>query len=269
LAVPQALTEQIYSVEMQLDTLKKFEQEKGSMDAELKTLNEAIMREQIQHREAIKSLNRHCAHRSPAPGGAQAPDQFPIIEGTLAFHGGIIGARQLLDGLVCRHAGAIEKDRRDKEEKKAIAKAKQEMLEIQDQHISDVTRRAIDDNNELQLEIAFQSKQAKELLAQNGAYTANAVQVRGSRGSRGAGLRQLCRGTRFGVASADPTRALPCSCGGTWRFRWTRRKRWRRRTARTRRRAALAPAASWRGARTRGILVHPLPRRLRLRAVSV
>ena len=179
------------------------------------------------------------------------------------------GPKRPTNANVCRHAGAIEKDRRDKEEKKAIAKAKQEMLEIQDQHISDVTRRAIDDNNELQLEIAFQSKQAKELLAQNGAYTANAVQVRGARGSRGAGLRQLCRGTRFGVASADPTRAWPCSCGGTWRFRWTRRKRWRRRTARTRRRAALAPVASWRGAWTRGIIVHPLPRRLRLRAVSV
>eukprot|EP01052_Picozoa_sp_SAG31_P043409 SAG31_NODE_7220_length_1751_cov_1.927361_2_plen_272_part_00 len=103
------------------------------MDAELKTLNETIMREQIQHREAIRNLERQWQ---------------------------------------------IERDRRDKEEKRAIAKAKLAILEMQDQHISNVTRRALDDNNQLQLEIAFQTKQTKDLLEQNGTYTRSAIQLK-------------------------------------------------------------------------------------------
>ena len=43
----ECLTEQISSVERQLDALKHFEQEKAKMDAELKQLNETIMRDQI------------------------------------------------------------------------------------------------------------------------------------------------------------------------------------------------------------------------------
>lgn len=49
---------------------------------------------------------------------------------------------------------------------------------MQDQHISNVTRRALDDNNQLQLEIAFQTKQTKDLLEQNGTYTRSAIQLR-------------------------------------------------------------------------------------------
>lgn len=129
----EALTEQIAAVERQLDTLKHFEQQKAKMDAKLKTLNEQIMREQIQHRESIRNLERQWQ---------------------------------------------IERDRRDKEEKRAIAKAKLAILQMQDQHISNVTRRALDDNNQLQLEIAFQTKQTKDLLEQNGTYTRSAIQLR-------------------------------------------------------------------------------------------
>ena len=127
------MTEQIAAVEQKLDTLKQFEQAKSKMDAELKNLNETIMREQIQHRESIRNLERQWQ---------------------------------------------IERDRRDKEEKRAIAKAKLAILEMQDQHISNVTRRALDDNNQLQLEIAFQAKQTKDLLEQNGTYTRSAIQLR-------------------------------------------------------------------------------------------
>ena len=63
----------------------------------------------------------------------------------------------------------IERDRRDREEKKSIMKAREDMLRIQDQHISAVTRQAIEENAQLDLEIAYQSRQSKELLSQNGA----------------------------------------------------------------------------------------------------
>ena len=129
----ECLTEQIASVERQLDTLKHFEQEKSKMDAELKHLNETIMREQIQNRESIRNLERQWE---------------------------------------------IERDRRDKEEKKAIAKAKQDMLKIQDQHISEVTRKAIEDNAHLELEIAYQSRTTKELLSQNEDFTRSTIHLR-------------------------------------------------------------------------------------------
>ena len=127
------LTEQIAQVERQLDTLKHFEQEKSKMDAELKHLNETIMREQIQHRESIRNLERQWE---------------------------------------------IERDRRNKEEEKAIAKAKEDMFKIQDQHISEVTKKAIEDNAHLEREIAYQSRTTKELLAQNEDFTRSTIHLR-------------------------------------------------------------------------------------------
>ena len=72
----------------------------------------------------------------------------------------------------------IERDRRDKEERRAIAKAEQDMLKIQDQHISEVTRKAIEDNAQLELEIAYQSRQVKQLYEENGDYTRTTIQLR-------------------------------------------------------------------------------------------
>ena len=129
----ECLTEQIASVERQLDSLKHFEQEKAKMDAELKQLNETIMRDQIEHREKIRTLEREWE---------------------------------------------IERDRSEKEKKRAIARAKQDMLKIQDQHISEVTRKAIEDNAQLELEIAYQSRQVKLLYEENSEYNRSTVQLR-------------------------------------------------------------------------------------------
>jgi myosin heavy subunit len=129
----EALTEQIANVERQLDSLKHFEQEKAKMDAELKQLNETIMRDQIEHREKIRTLEREWE---------------------------------------------IERDRSEKEKKRAIARAKQDMLKIQDQHISEVTRKAIEDNAQLELEIAYQSRQVKLLYEENSEYNRSTVQLR-------------------------------------------------------------------------------------------
>lgn len=129
----ECLTEQISSVERQLDSLKHFEQEKAKMDAELKQLNETIMRDQIEHREKIRTLEREWE---------------------------------------------IERDRSEKEKKRAIARAKQDMLKIQDQHISEVTRKAIEDNAQLELEIAYQSRQVKLLYEENSDYTRSTIQLR-------------------------------------------------------------------------------------------
>lgn len=129
----EGLTEQIASVERQLDSLKHFEQEKAKMDAELKQLNETIMRDQIEHREKIRTLEREWE---------------------------------------------IERDRSEKEKKRAIARAKQEMLKFQDAHISEVTQKAIEDNAQLEMEIAYQSRQVKLLFEENSEYNRTTVNLR-------------------------------------------------------------------------------------------
>lgn len=79
------LTEQIAVVERQLDTLKQFEQEKAKMDAKLKTLNEQIMREQIQHRESIRNLER-----------CEFGRKFAVIHGSASSNGSVLSCTQAM-----------------------------------------------------------------------------------------------------------------------------------------------------------------------------
>jgi hypothetical protein len=129
----EALTEQIKSVEDQLNELKQFEQEKSIMDKENRHLNEMIMREDIQHREQLRDLERK---------------------------------------------REIEIQQQKKHEEMAVAQKERDMLAIQDKHISEVTRQAIHDNAQLEMEKAYQNRETKQMVAQVEEFTQETMRLK-------------------------------------------------------------------------------------------